>query len=150
MMTGNGRAWMRITAYGDKWSVQQGDTIRVFVNCDGPSAYNAQLVKLIHGDTNPSGPGFKEIPIDAPFNGRHDGHRQVAYSGSHVVVADRRPLRVESFSLQCWIWPTMPIKPEGYWKPGAQGLITKWSDNRGYGLFLNEDGALELRITESG
>ena len=37
MTSGNGRAWMRITAYGDKWSVQQGDAIRFCVNCDGPS-----------------------------------------------------------------------------------------------------------------
>ena len=146
MTSGNGRAWMGITAYGDKWSVQQGDAIRFHVNCDGPSTYNAQLVKLIHGDTNPAGPGFKEVPIDAPFNGSHDGRKQVIHSGSHVVVADRRPLRVDSFTLQCWVWPTMPTKPDGYWKPGAQGLITKWSDNRGYGLFLNEDGAVELRI----
>ena len=64
MTSGNGRAWMGITAYGDKWSVQQGDAIRFHVNCDGPSTYNAQLVKLIHGDTNPAGPGFKEVPID--------------------------------------------------------------------------------------
>jgi N,N-dimethylformamidase len=146
MTTANGRAWMRITAYGDKWSVQQGDTIRFMVNCDGPSAYDAQLVRLIHGDTNPAGPGFKEVPLDASFNGSHDGRKQVIHSGSHVVVADRRPLRVDSFTLQCWVWPTMPTKPAGYWKPGAQGLVTKWSDNRGYGLFLNEDGAVELRV----
>ncbi len=146
MSTGNGKAFMRITAYGDKWSVQQGDTIRFHVNCDGPPVYDAQLVQLIHGDTNPAGPGFKEIPLDAPFNGRHDGRRQVIHSGSHVIVADRRPLRLNSFTLQCWIWPTMPTKPEGYWKPGAQGLVAKWSENRGYGLFLDEDGALELRV----
>ncbi|MEY2533642.1 MAG: hypothetical protein QOF29_1552 [bacterium] len=145
-MSTNGNAWMRITGYGDEWSVQQGERIRFYVNCDGPSAYDAQLIRLIHGDPNPSGPGVKEVPVDAPLNGRHDGRRQVIHSGSHVVVPDRRPLRIESFTLQLWIWPTMPTKAAGYWKPGPQGLVTKWSDGRGFGLFINEDGEVELRV----
>jgi N,N-dimethylformamidase len=145
-MATNGRAFMRITAYADKWTVQQGDTIRFYVNCDGPASYNAQLVQLIHGDTNPSGPGFKEIELDAPVNGRRDGRKQVIHSGSYGWVADRRPLRVSSFTLQCWIWPTMPTKPEGYWRPEAQALVAKWSNGQGYGLFLNEDGVPELRV----
>ena len=95
MTSANGRAWMRITAYGDKWSVQQGDAIRFHVNCDGPSAYDAQLVKLIHGDTNPAGPGFKEVPVDAPFNGRHDGRKQVIHSGSHKLLAQQGEDEVE-------------------------------------------------------
>jgi N,N-dimethylformamidase len=145
-MSTNGRAWMRITAYADKWSVQQGESIKFYVNCDGPERYHAQLVRLIHGDTNPAGPGFKAVELDAPVNGAHDGRRQVVHSGSYVVVPDRRPLRVESFTLQCWIWPTMPTKVDGYWKPGPQALIAKWSENRGFGLFLNEEGAVELRV----
>jgi N,N-dimethylformamidase len=145
-MSTNGRAFMRITAYADKWSVQQGDTLRFFVNCDGPAQYSAQLVQLIHGDTNPAGPGFKENELDAPVNGQHDGRQQVIHSGSYVFVKDRRPLRVESFTLQCWIWPTMPTKPEGYWRPGPQALVAKWSEGQGYGLFLNEDGCPELRV----
>lgn len=145
-MSTNGNAWMRITAYSSKWTVEQGDSVRFYVNCDGPEKYNAQLVKLIHGDTNPDGPGLKEIPVDAPVNGEHEGRKQVIYSGSYAHVPDRRVLRVESFTLQCWIWPTMPAKPEGYWRPDEQGIIAKWNDGKGYGLFLNEDGHPELRV----
>jgi N,N-dimethylformamidase len=144
----NGQAWMRITGYADKWSVQQGDAIKFYVNSDGPPRYNAQLVQLIHSDTNPAGPGFKARPVEAPVNGEHAGRKQVIHSGSYAVVPDRKPLRVDSFTLQCWIWPTMPRKVEGYWKPGPQGLVTKWSNNQGYGLFLDSDGCVNLWIND--
>ncbi len=148
MTDGNGRAWMRITAYADKWSVQQGDIIRFHVNCDGPDRYLAQLVQLIHGDTNPAGPGLKEIEIQSEVNGEHPGRKQVIHSGSYAVVSDRRPLRVDSFTLLCWIWPTMPKKVSGYWRQGPQGILTKWSNNQGYGLFLDDDGCVNLWINE--
>ena len=55
-------SWMKITGYADKFGVHPGDTIKFFVNCDGPSEYQAEIVKMIHGDTNPRGPGFMEEP----------------------------------------------------------------------------------------
>jgi N,N-dimethylformamidase len=137
---------MRITAYADKWSVEQGDSIRFYVNCDGPARYRAQLVKLINGNPDPAGPGAKEVPVDAPVNGEHRGTPQAINSGSYVVVPDRRPLRVDSFTLQCWVWPTMPVKPHGYWRAGPQALIAKWLDGAGYGLFIDQDGCPELRV----
>lgn len=144
--TDAGPTWMRITAYADKWSVQQGDPISFHVNCDGPTEYEAQLVQLINGNTDPAGPGLKEIPIDAPVNGVKPGRKQVIHSGSYIVVPDRRPVKLESFTIQCWIWPTMPVRSEGYWRQGAQGLVTKWSEGNGYGLFIGEDGAPALRV----
>ncbi|CAN5874159.1 hypothetical protein BH10ACT9_BH10ACT9_49570 [soil metagenome] len=85
---------LRLTGYGSKWSVEQGDTVDFFVNCDGPSSYRAELVKLIHGDTHPSGPGFKEEIIDSPVNGSYPGRTQTIHAGSYGLVADRSPLRV--------------------------------------------------------
>lgn len=139
-------ACMRITAYADKWSVQQGDPISFHVNCDGPSEYHAQLVQLINGNTDPAGPGLKEITLDAPINGSKPARKQVIHSGSYVAVPHRRPLALESFTIQCWVWPTMPVHPEGYWRQGPQGLVTKWRDGEGYGLFIGEDGTPELRV----
>lgn len=138
--------WMRITAYADKWSVEQGGHLNFYVNCDGPQEYAAQLVKLINGNTDPAGPGLKETPTDAPLNGAYPGRPQTINSGSYVVVEDRAPLNIESFTLQAYIWPTMPHKPEGYWRPGPQAILSKWMDGRGYGLFINDDAEVELRI----
>jgi N,N-dimethylformamidase len=139
---------MRLTGYADKFGVHPGETIKFYVNCDGPANYKAEVVQMINGDTNPRGPGFIEKAVKADINGTYKGRKQVIHSGSYGYVADCRQLRVESFTLQCWIWPTMPKTHPQYWKHGAQGLVTKWSGDKGYGLFINEDGALELRINE--
>ena len=137
---------LRLTGYGSKWSVEQGDTVDFFVNCDGPAAYRAELVKLVHGDTHPSGPGFKEELIDSPVNGIYPARPQTIHAGSYGMGPDRRPLRVDSFTLQCWIWPTMPTKVDGYWSPGEQMILGKWAGGAGFGLFLDVDGRVCLRV----
>ena len=130
-------SWMKITGYADKFSVHPGDTIKFFVNCDGPVEYQAEIVKMIHGDTNPRGPGFIEEAIKADCNGSYKGMKQEIYSGSYGFVVDKPQFCVESVTLQCWIWPTTPKTHPKYWKHGSQGLVTKWCDGKGYGLFLN-------------
>ncbi len=139
---------MKLTGYADKFGVNPGQTIKFHVNCDGPKNYNCQIVKMIHGDTNPRGPGFKEEKVSAKCNGEYKGRPQTIYSGSYGYVEDNKHLQVESFTLQCWIWPTTPKTHPKYWRHGAQGLIAKWSEDKGYGIFINEDGFLELRINE--
>ena len=62
-----------ITGYADKFSVHPGDKIKFFVNCDGPAEYQAEIVKMIHADTNPRGPGFIEKSIKASCNGSYKG-----------------------------------------------------------------------------
>ncbi|MBL29211.1 MAG: N,N-dimethylformamidase large subunit [Rhodospirillaceae bacterium] len=141
-------SWMRITGYADKFGVHPGDKIKFYVNCDGPKEYKAEIVKMIHGDTNPRGPGLIEEKIGASCDGTYPGMKQVIYSGSYGFVADKPQFKIESFTLQCWIWPTAPKTHPKYWKHGAQGLVTKWCDGKGYGLFLNEDGCVELRIND--
>ena len=42
---------LRITGYSDKYSVCPGDDIRFYVNSEKNEAYNADIVRLIHGDT---------------------------------------------------------------------------------------------------
>jgi N,N-dimethylformamidase len=139
---------MRLTGYASKWSVAQGDDVDFFVSCDGVSSYRAEVVRLIHGDTHPSGPGAKEEAVDAPVNGTYPGRRQHIHAGSYGIVLDRRPLRVDSFTMQCWIWPTMPTKVDGYWAPGEQVIMGKWAAGTGYALFLDLEGRVCLRINE--
>jgi len=140
---------MRLTGYADKFSVHPGDGIKIYVNCDGPAKYRAEIVKMINGDTNPRGPGFIEKLISVSVNGEYPGRKQIIHSGSYGYVLDNPSLRVKSFTIQCWVWPTTPKTHPKYWKHGAQGLVTKWSPaDGGYGLFINEDGCPELRIND--
>ncbi|WP_144107156.1 N,N-dimethylformamidase beta subunit family domain-containing protein [Paraburkholderia sp. BCC1886] len=139
---------MRLTGYADKFSVHPGDTIKFYVNCDGPSQYHASIVQLINGDTNPRGPGFIEKDVKSDCEATYQGRPQAVYGGSYGYVPDAPQLHVESFTLQCWVWPTTPRTDARYWKHGEQGLVTKWSNGAGYGLFINEDGCVELRIDD--
>src|SRR5262249_49642029 len=43
---------MKIVGYADRFSVMPGESIRFMVSCDGISTYRADIVRLIHGDTN--------------------------------------------------------------------------------------------------
>ena len=132
---------MRVVGYTDRLSVQPGESIRFMVSCEEPS-YEADVVRLIHGDEDPAGPGFKAEPVQTPIDGRYPGRRQRIDSGSYVIVLDQPALGFTgSFTLQAWIYPTLPRK-------GVQGLITKWcaAADAGYGLFIDEEGALAVWI----
>ena len=54
-----------ILAYVDPLSVQAGDELRAMVSCTGHEAFDAQLVRLVSGDSRPHGTGFREVEIDA-------------------------------------------------------------------------------------
>ncbi len=136
---------MKVIGYSDELSVFPGDRVSFLVSCD-TERYHADVVKLIHGDTNPDGPGFKIEPVHTEIDADFPGRVQRVYGGSHVLVDDHPRLRLGAeFTLQVLLCPTMPTKPEGYWRPGPQGLVTKWDSTReaGYGLFIGEDGCLE-------
>ena len=87
------------------------------VSSDLPS-YEASLVRLIHGDENPAGPGFKEERVESAMDGPKHGRSQVARMGSYIFVPDHPSLaQLTSLTLQAWIWPTTPLSGE------PQGLL---------------------------
>ncbi|MDA4123726.1 MAG: LamG domain-containing protein, partial [Thaumarchaeota archaeon] len=136
---------MKVVGYTDRLSVQQGQKIKFMVSCEGPS-YRADIVRLIHGDPNPKGPGFKEEEIETSVSKEYAGRVQKIYKGSFVSVRESKKLNaVRSFTVLTWIYPTTPLK-------GAQGILTKWSadDGAGYGLFINESGEASLRVAARG
>ncbi len=128
-----------LIGYVDKLSVCPGETIRFMISTDSP-AYDASVVRLIHADTNPQGPGYKEEAITASVNRQYPGRKQTAYSGSYVIV-ENHPIfeQLDGLTLQAWIYPTLPQSGS------IQGLVTKWSqsENTGFGLYINQSGELE-------
>jgi N,N-dimethylformamidase len=129
---------MKIVGYSDRLSAAPGETLRFMVSCE-LATYQADIVRLIHGDLNPRGPGFKEELVSTAVSGEYPGRKQEIYNGSYVIVPDSPSLRQrDSFTLQAWVWPTTPQK-------GVQGILTKWSaDGQGYGLLIDEHGELAL------
>src|SRR3954453_13787334 len=99
---------MDVVGYADRLSVAPGETIRFHVSCESPR-YGAKLVRLIHGDENPAGPGFKEEDVESALDGEYPGRVQGFPSGSYVRVEDVPALRPGgSFELEAWIYPTTP------------------------------------------
>ena len=132
---------LQITGYSDEISVRPGETIKFMVSCE-MSDYQADIVRLICGDTNPKGPGFKEDLVETPVSKRYEGRRQEIHAGSYVIIQSNSVLeRLDSFSVQAMIWPTTPAK-------GEQGLITKWDEQKksGFALFIEDQGAAAFRL----
>ena len=120
-------------------SAAPDETIRFMVSCDHPS-YRADLVRLVHGDENPDGPGFKEREVASPINAEYPGRSQSIYSGSCAIIPDCPTIsQIRSFTVAAWIYPTTPER-------GVQGLLTHWSarTEQGFGLFIDEIGNLAL------
>ena len=132
---------LKITGYSDEISVRPGETVKFMVSCELPN-YQADIVRLICGDTNPEGPGYKDELIETSVSERYEGRRQEISAGSFAIVQSNSVLeRLDSFSVQVMIWPTTPAK-------GEQGLITKWDEQKksGFALFIDDQGAVAFRL----
>jgi N,N-dimethylformamidase len=132
----------RILGYSDKLSVRPGETIAFMVSCETADRFEASIVRLIHGDVNPAGPGFKEERMATDVEGFHAGRKQAIHNGSYVVVPRRPALdQLRSFTLQTMVWPTTPEK-------GRQSLIAWWDDGdkRGFVLGIDQASGLSFRV----
>jgi len=133
----------RILAYADRTSVAPGERIKLMVSCDGLDSYDAKLVRVIQGDINPDGPGYRdeEVPLDlgSPFKGRY----QPIHAGSYALIADDSAFgNLASLGVQAFVWPTLP----GH---GPQTILSREDPQSGAGfrLFLDGDGAVTFELS---
>ena len=133
---------MKILSYSDEISVAAGETIRFMVSCEGTKSYRADIVRVICGDENPEGPGFKERLVRTAANGTYQARRQSLAAGSYAIVPAHPALdRLTSFTVQAMIWPTTPAK-------GEQTVIAKWNERSqsGFQLMIDAKGASALKL----
>ncbi|MBX6321319.1 MAG: N,N-dimethylformamidase [Rhodospirillaceae bacterium] len=130
-----------IVGYSDKISVRPGEKLTVMVSSDEGRDFEARLVRLIHGDTNPEGPGYRDEAVACDADGRHPGRRQqTLIGGCAVVPSGPRFAALASFTVQAMIWPTTPGK-------GAQSILSLWDGGRWAGFILGIDGSGALALT---
>jgi N,N-dimethylformamidase len=100
-----GKLEKHIVAYADPLSVRAGDALDVFVSCDVPGEYTAELVRLVSGDSRPHGTGFSEVAVAAAFAGAYRGRRQALLTGSYAVLPDLPASEARAFG--CYFYPTL-------------------------------------------
>jgi N,N-dimethylformamidase len=134
---------MELTAYTDTFSVAAGGRVEIKVSTEAP-CYDAALVRLLHGDEHPDGPGFQEREVPSAIDGEHAGRIQIARAGSYVVVENAPALATVSFTLRVWIWPTLPAdgRRQTIAALGALGA-------GGWSLTLDAAGRCELLVGDA-
>jgi N,N-dimethylformamidase len=132
----------KIVGYSNEISVAPGDAISFMISSEMSKSYTARVVRLIHGDTNPAGPGYREEPVPCEIEGTYPGERQLIHAGSCAIVPAAPILgTLTSFTVQALIWPTLPVGRE-------QVIASLWTHNAGFELFINTRGALSGRIQD--
>ena len=105
----------------------QGGTIRFMVSCES-DRYAAAVVRLLHGDSNPAGPGFKSTAVASTLAGDHEGVVQHLRVGSYVRVPAFPALGLTgSFTIQLFLRATTPAKER-------QALVSTASSGHGDGV----------------
>ena len=59
---------VRLFGYSDPLSARAGEPVDFMVSAEGTREVDAEIVRLLHGDFNPAGPGFIEetVASDVP------------------------------------------------------------------------------------
>ena len=135
-------AQIRLHGYTDPLSLKAGQRIQAYVSLEGAQEVKAQLVRLIHGDEHPEGPGFVEELQESSINRAWPAQRQYVQQGAWLNVDDpqgRLALAAGALTLHAFVFPTLP-------GAGRQVILGRWdlTAQRGLALGINPSGHLEL------
>ena len=75
-----------LVGYLDRWSARPGEAITVKVSSELGGPYTADLVRIIHADPNPAGPGMKLELVPSAWAGAYPSRTQAVTPGSYGVV----------------------------------------------------------------
>jgi len=133
---------LKITGYPDRYSAEPGERIEFKVSLEEGDSFEARLVRVIHGDANPRGPGpkFRHIPSGA--DGRHSGFTQSIDAGSFMRVPDF-PALGEPFTFFVMIWPTLTRRDD-------QTILAQWDAAAGTGLHIGLKAGGFVTVTIGG
>lgn len=136
-------ASITITGYTDKISAKPGETVDFKVTVDNANEAQVDLVRLIHGDENPEGPGFIEELIESPLSGIHSVSKQFVDIGNAVRVPDPTGLLSGegSFTIASLVFPSTVDK-------GRQVILGKFAldETAGYALGIDDKGRLTFWV----
>ncbi|MBW8853043.1 MAG: N,N-dimethylformamidase, partial [Bradyrhizobium sp.] len=131
---------LKILGYPDRYSVAPGEEIAFKLSVEEGTQFDARLVRVVHGDANPAGPGLKLRHIPTAIDGRHPGKPQRIDAGSYMVVDNAPAIAAKPFTFFAMIWPTLPDRPD-------QTLIAQWdpATQRGFRIGVDQ-GRLSVTL----
>ncbi len=134
---------IRLFGYSDPLAAKAGEPVDFMISAEGTAEASIDIVRIVHGDYNPDGPGFIEEVIDTDLPSTLAVRRQYTQNGSYARVTDDKQLLANegSFTVHAFIWPS---------RPGGtrQTIMGNWSvnDSKGYALGINPEGKLEFWV----
>lgn len=133
---------LRITAYSSRISYAPGDEVDVKVSASGMASFRAELRRIVQGDINPDGPGYKDELVELDLGGPFTARRQEILPGSYGIVRAEGGIAPKgAFTVCALIWPTLPGR-------GRQAILSLGSDDGGLRLILDEAGAAAVELRD--
>lgn len=134
---------VRLFGYCDPLAARAGEAIDFMVSAEGTKEVSAEIVRLVHGDFNPEGPGFIEESVASDVPSTLAVKRQYTQNGSFARVTDpdARLAPDGAFTIHAFIWPSAP-------GVARQTIAGRWSvsASKGYALGINPEGKLEFWV----
>lgn len=97
-----------LVAYTNTLSAAPGEVVEVKVGSYGAQNYRADLRRIIQGDRNPEGPGYRDEPVDIDLGGIRPARRQDILPGSYIRIDCGDILSgLTSVTLAVPVWPTL-------------------------------------------
>lgn len=121
-----------LLGYVDRWSARPGEALKLHVSSAADTPFQCRFARILCGDPNPRGPGYREIEMPHPLTGTHPGQEQTTHLGSWIrlPLVDLRAAEA-GLVVIATIWPTTPTR-------GRQGLVS-WRGANGAWLSLEID-----------
>lgn len=133
---------MTLIGYLDRLSAPAGATVDCMVSSTHDTVV-VDLVRLLHGDTNPRGPGAQVVETDHPAT-TFRAREQETYLGSCVVVEDVGERWLAGTSLSVVVQPTAP-------RSGRRQAVIALRGEHGASLVIaiDESGRLLVEAVEA-
>ena len=124
----------KIVGYANEISVSPGDHIRFMVSCEPDlESYRADIVRLLSGDTQPGGPGYRDEVLETSVSGEYPARHQETHAGSYAVVDHSEVFSdLRAISLMVTIYPTFSSQRRAC-------VLSKMDHNTGNGFALWTD-----------
>lgn len=133
-----------LVGYTDRLSAAPGERLSCMVN--SPEPFVAQLVRLRHGDTNPHGPGHRDVVVASELDGAYPAQVQTTRAGSYAVSPSIPALADPQTALSVCAW----IRPTKLRHPRPQAIVATGPGRGGFALRLQDDGRVALCLGPEG